>query len=166
MCMEIRAVCTDDDRSALSRIYEESWKSAYRGIIPQSYLDSIAPGLWIPNFDRVGLYSLVLIENGSFIGSASYCPSRFDKYKGFGEIVSIYLLPEYMGRGFGKPLLDAAMAALAGMGFQDLFLWVLEENFRARRFYEKAGFSPSGDYLEDNIGGKALRELQYCYHME
>ena len=39
--MEIREILPSDDRRELSRIYEESWKSAYRGIIPQAYLDSI-----------------------------------------------------------------------------------------------------------------------------
>ncbi|RKI85043.1 N-acetyltransferase [bacterium 0.1xD8-71] len=49
------------------------------------------------------------------------------------------------------------------LGFQDIFLWVLEENLRARKFYEKCGFTSAGRSMEYEIGGKMLREMQYCY---
>lgn len=42
--MEIRTINNADDRNAISQIYEESWKYAYKGIIPQSYLNSIPKG--------------------------------------------------------------------------------------------------------------------------
>lgn len=42
--MEIRQIRQEDDRMAISHIYEESWKFAYRNIVPQSYLDSIPVG--------------------------------------------------------------------------------------------------------------------------
>ena len=48
--------------------------------------------------------------------------------------------------------------------YDDVFLWVLEENTHARRFYEKNGFSCTDDYREDVIGGKTLREIRYVYH--
>ena len=106
--------------------------------------------------------TLVLIEDGIFIGTSSYCKSRFSDYSNFGEIVSIYFLPQYIGKGYGKYLLAAAVKELELLGFFDIFLWVLEDNFRARRFYEREGFKFSGKYLDNNIGGKELRELQYC----
>lgn len=52
--MEIRALQAADSREAVSRIYEESWKSAYKGLIHQSYLDSIPSGLWAPSLDQPG----------------------------------------------------------------------------------------------------------------
>lgn len=55
----------------------------------------------------------------------------------------------------------AAVEELRQMGFRSVFLWVLEENARARRFYEREGFSESGKVLDDQIGGRALREVQY-----
>lgn len=161
--MEIRHIGQKDDRFAISRIYEESWKFAYKDIIPQSYLESIPTGHWVSNLDKEEMSTLVLIEDDTFIGTSSYCKSRFSDFEDFGEIVSIYLLPQYMGKGYGKYLLDAAVRELAQLGFHDIFLWVLEDNLRARRFYEKAGFTLSQNYLDDNIGGKELREvLYYC----
>ena len=76
--------------------------------------------------------------------------------------MSLYLLPEFIGRGCGKALLAAAVNRLAGQGFQEVLLWVLEENRRARHFYERAGFAAPGDFLVDEIGGKSLREVLYC----
>ena len=157
--MEIRTLKETDDRLEISRIYEESWKFAYKGIVPQAYLDGIPAGLWAQALD--GRDSLVLTENGKPIGTACVCPSRWPEYPDFGEVVSLYLLPEHMGRGYGGPLLEAAVKMLAQQGFRDVLLWVLEENLRARRFYEKHGLRPAGNVMENEIGGKLLREVLY-----
>lgn len=45
--MEIRYITPADDRMLISKVYEESWKYAYKGIIPQHYLDSIPECRWI-----------------------------------------------------------------------------------------------------------------------
>ena len=42
--MEIRLLRETDSRLEVSRIYEESWKTAYRDIVPQAYLDGIPAG--------------------------------------------------------------------------------------------------------------------------
>nr|WP_325294140.1 GNAT family N-acetyltransferase [uncultured Oscillibacter sp.] len=152
--MEIRSLRETDSRLEVSRIYEESWKAACRGIVPQAYLDGIPAGRWAEALDRAGWDTLVLAGGSGWPG-----------WPGFGEVVSLYLLPESMGRGYGKVLLEAAVNHLAGQGFRDVLLWVLEENLRARRFYEKAGFVCSGDFMEDEIGGKPLREVLYWRHM-
>lgn len=159
--MEIRRLRTEDDRNALSRIYEESWRFAYKGIIPQDYLDSIPKGQWSASADKPNISTLIVTEDGEMVGTASFCPSRFEDMAGWGEIVSIYLLPGFMGKGYGKMLFAEAVRELEETGFRDIFLWVLEENTNARRFYEKQGFVPSGKHLDDNIGGKPLREIQY-----
>lgn len=83
---------------------------------------------------------------------------------GFGEIISLYLLPEYMGKGYGRLLLQTVISELKNMGFHKVFLWVLEENQNARCFYEKCGFVQTKRCLLSNIGGKELKEVQYCYH--
>lgn len=70
--MEIRYIQKDDDRLAVSSIYEEGWKYAYRGIVPQDYLDSIPKGQWAPYLDKEGVYSLVMIEDGRLIGTSSF----------------------------------------------------------------------------------------------
>lgn len=164
--MEIRRLRPEDDRLEVARIYEESWRYAYKGIVPQDYLDSLRAEQWVSNLDKEGLYHLIAVEDGVFVGTAGFCKSRFEEYADKGEIVSVYLLPEAMGRGYGKRLITAVLRELSEMGFSEAFLWVLKENLRARSFYKKYGFSQSGESLVHNVGGKDLTEIQYCIHIE
>ena len=159
--MKIRKLRPGDDFFAVSRVYEESWREAYRGLLPQEYLDSIPLGKWVPYLEQAGRESLLLLEEEKIVGTASCCASRTPELAGWGEIVSLYLLPEYWGNGWGKALLTAAVEQLESMGYQDFFLWVLEGNQRARAFYEHMGFRPSGAYEEDEIGGMPVREIEY-----
>lgn len=164
--MIIRKITQDDSREEISNIYEQSWKYAYKDIIPQEYLDSISKGQWCGAFDNPDRYTLVMLDGNKIIGTSSYCKSRWDDYKDWGEIISIYFLPEYMGKGYGKYLLEMVVKELKKMGFKTIFLWVLEDNYRARHFYEKFGFKNNGIYRDDVIGDKPLRELQYEYNLE
>ena len=88
-------------------------------------------------------------------------PISLSQFEGCGEIVSLYLLPEYMGKGYGKELLNFVTAELSAKGFQEIFLWVLEENNRARGLYERYGFLRAEDVVEEKIGGKNVREIRY-----
>ena len=161
--MEIRPLTAGDDRLAVSKIYEESWKYAYRGIIPQAYLDLIRSGRWAAGLDSPDRKTLICVEEGRPVGVSSFCPSRLERLSGWGEVVSLYLLPDSMGKGYGRRLMEAVLSELKRLGYQDVFLWVLEENHRARSFYEHLGFLPTGDVVEDTIGGKPLREVRYRY---
>ena len=150
-----------DDLFAVSRVYEESWRRAYRGLLPQEYLDSLPAGNWVPYLKQAGRESLILLDGDSVIGAAGCCASRVPELAGWGEIASIYLLPEYWGKGWGKLLFSAAVEQLEAMGCRKLFLWVLEGNQRARAFYERMGFRPSGIDRDDELGGRPVREIQY-----
>ena len=164
--MEIRYINPADNRKKISKIYERSWKHAYIGIIPQDYLDAIPEGRWVRNLDNSGWSTMVCIENGEYIGTSSFCRSRFEQYPDSGEVISIYFLPEYMGKGYGSKLLETVMNELKNQGFTEAFLWVLEENTAARHFYEKHGFKCDDDYLDYNIGGKDLREIRYVFQFK
>lgn len=159
--MEIRYINKDDNLLEISKILECSWKYAYKNIIPQSYLNSIPAGQWANSIHKPGMHSLVLIESGRMIGAASFCKSRREKYSDYGEIVSIYFLPDFIGKGYGRLLLNKCIEELKKCGFGKILLWVLEDNHRARKFYEKNGFLCSGVSLEDTIGGKHVREILY-----
>lgn len=161
--MDIRLAVPEDDRLAISHVYEESWKYAYRGMIPDAFLDGMPKGRWAERIDTPGWHSLLLLDGGRIAGTSTYCASRFPERAGWGEIASIYLLPEYMCKGYGGALLRAALDGLAAMGLGRVFLRVLEENARARRFYERMGFRASGIVLTDEIGGRTVRELEYIY---
>lgn len=161
--LEIRYISKSDDRLAISRVYEESWKYAYKGIVPQDYLDGIPAGQWASHIEQEGRNNLVMVLEGTIIGTSGFGRSRMAEMTGYGEVISIYLLPDYMGKGYGRQLLQAVMGELKKMGFDKIFLWVLEENKSARIFYEKCGFVQTERYLVSDIGGRELREAQYCF---
>ena len=163
--MEIRYAVSMDDPLEISKVYEESWKYAYKGIIPLDYLDSIPAGRWASGIDGPNRKTLVCVEDGRIVGASSFCSSRFEQFFGWGEVISLYLLPECMGKGYEKRLLETAVTELRKLGYVNVFLWVLAENSRARHFYEQYGFSPTDDFLETEIGGEALREVRYIIQM-
>lgn len=162
----IRNLSPDDSPAAVSAVYEASWKVGYRGILPDEYLDSIQPGKWNFVSENTAWRNLLALDGNRIVGASSFAAARLENMAGWGEIISFYLHPEYFGRGVSGPLMQAVLKELFTMGFRDIYLWVLEENHRARRFYERFGFRPSGEALDAVIGGKAVRELQYICHIE
>jgi putative acetyltransferase len=54
-----------------------------------------------------------------------------------------YVVPAFWGSGVADELHDAALAALPDC--PEVRLWVLAENHRARRFYEKRGWRANGE---------------------
>lgn len=84
-------------------------------------------------------------------------------YSAFGEVASLYLLPEYYDKGYGRELLESVRDELLGT-YEGVYLWVLRENERARAFYEKLGFVPTEDACLCDINGKTLTDIRYVYH--
>jgi len=93
----------------------------------------------------------------------AYGKARDNQLSDWGEIVSIYLLPEYCGKGYGQELMDAALADMKESGYQNVYLWVLKENQRARHFYEKNKLQCNGDECICEIMGKQLTDIRYIY---
>ena len=79
---------------------------------------------------------------------------------GPAELYAIYVVPARWSAGVGRQLLAAVLAQAGGRGYRSISLWVLEGNDRARRFYERAGFSPAGERQAPQwLGGAA--EIRY-----
>lgn len=95
--MQIRYISATDDRNEISKIYEESWRYAYKGILPQDYADSIATGTWAKNFDNPGWNTVLCTENEKYTGTGNFCKSRFEKYGDCGEVISICFFARIYG---------------------------------------------------------------------
>lgn len=163
--MEIRHSSPQDSLREISDVYERSWKYAYENIIPQHFLDSIPSGQWANGIFKDNTVNLVALAEGHIVGTLCYGKSRWPEFADCGEIISVYLLPEYMGKGCGKRLMETAIEELRALKFQTVLLWVLEENFRARRFYEKCGFTFCGESKQADFGGKELSEMLYILRL-
>lgn len=152
------------DAETISRIYAESWKAAYQGIVPQAYLDGLSDQWVVPFTTWLSgktLTARLAFDGATPVGCIAYGRSRDPALPDWGEIVSLYLVPRVFGHGFGAALLRTALADLSEQGFREAFLWVMRDNVRARAFYEKAGFSRVGNEVGFEIMGKQLFELRY-----
>jgi GNAT superfamily N-acetyltransferase len=156
---------TPDDAATLSKIHALSWKSAYKGIVPQKYLDRIKMDLWVATFQKWFAENVfkadILYLDNTAIGCVTYGKSRDEKYSNWGEIVSIYMHPDYYRKGYGQKLFAHALEQLKSEGYKNCYLWVLASNANARRFYEKNGFIWNGEKGQIEIMGEKLTDLRY-----
>ena len=141
------------DCDSLGLIQSESWKEAYKGIVPNSVLKDMTPENCSKKFNFLfsnesGKVALIKDEN-QIRGFICFGPNRDeDLNSSYGEIWGVYLLPTFWGQGIGTQLSSWAMKELQKMGFHEVSLWVLEENINARKFYKKMGFINDGKIKE------------------
>ena len=76
------------------------------------------------------------------------------------ELYALYVHPARWSTGTGRALMDQVLARVSGAGYRSITLWVLQDNARARWFYERAGFAPDGARHElPDLGG--VTEIRY-----
>lgn len=162
--MKIRRLLPQDAIDDVSRVFALSWKDAYRGIVPDDYLDHLALNRWSAVLEKERSHLWVADADGQIVGVSSHGAARDKQYFNWGELKAIYLLPSVYRMGIGTKLLHASMQSLFDAGYNNIYLWVLEENYAAHRFYEKNGFSFHGGKMPHPIGGKPLTIVRYIYH--
>lgn len=59
------------------------------------------------------------------------------------QIEELYIDPFFQGQGIGKKLMTNCLKHARLANASPIFLWVLEENHKARKFYERFGFQPT-----------------------
>lgn len=161
---------TLDDANTIAAVHVTSWRETYEGLVPATLLASSGvPArmqLWRhvltrPEQDTSGVF--VASHAGETIGFVHAAAQRTTGLRdhGFtGEISALYVLASCQQRGAGAGLLQAAMASLASRGHQAVSLWVLHDNFRARRFYERHGGAVTGEQ-QDRCSAVTLQEVAY-----
>ena len=158
------------DAMGIAIVHVRSWQAAYRGLVPQDYLDSLDAEQRRPVWERIvgeaqwpRAGTFVAEEGEHVVGFASICPARDDDEEpaDSGELAAIYLLPGAWGKGLGRELMSSALSALSDAGFGEATLWVLDTNSRARRFYEAAGWHADGAVKQDGTRGFVLNEVRY-----
>jgi ribosomal protein S18 acetylase RimI-like enzyme len=135
-----------EDAAAVARIRVVTWRSAYRGLMPDHVLDALDIdeltarwGQYIAECPAKGQELFVAeTADGQVVGYAAVGPER-DGESGRGEVYAIYVEPSRQARGAGRELMAAGTAWLAARGLLPFILWVLTANQPARRFYERLG---------------------------
>ncbi len=167
MSMEVRQVRNEADGRSASYIHAMGWKDGFRGILSQKLLDEISlygrAEMFMEAYGDPSRSIVLLNVDGTDLGAGSFGFSRHHKDKTYGEIISFYVLKVAWGSGCAQVLMAYMVRTLREMGCEHIHLWVLKENPRARRFYEKCGFRPSGQEMLLDIQGEKHTEVEYVY---
>jgi GNAT superfamily N-acetyltransferase len=154
------------DEPVVAEVHVRSWQVAYRGLLPDAYLDALDPAAWAKRytFDQTGPerpVTTVAIVDGAIRGFATAGTCRDDEARPAGELYAIYVHPDWWGSGMGRALIGDARRRLESLGYQRAVLWVLAGNERAQRFYRRDGWNGDGSGRRDEVHGITVDELRY-----
>jgi GNAT superfamily N-acetyltransferase len=142
--VSVRSASVEDAR-AIADVHTASWRVTYRGLVPDAYLDALTAddrlAAWIEWLTADppgnGNQALVVEVEGGLKGFATICsvgPSP-------PELGALYVDPSFCGCGLGRALMGSVVERVRAAGYSEMVLWVHPENARARRFYERAGWT-------------------------
>ena len=165
---------TPGDADEITDVQVASWRAGYVHVFPESVLyaddfDSSRRTFW-KNWrfgpgHRVAV-ATERIDDGTqrVIGFCSYGPER-ERARGFtgrGEVWAFYVHPDRWGSGVATELMQYIEQRLKAEGFVTSVLWVLDDNPRARRFYERQGWAPTGIAANfDDYCDVSVPEIEY-----
>ena len=141
---------TEEETKGKAFVHWKSWQDAYKGIVNQGYLDDLT----LEKCEAIAFKwpdNLIVAKDGDrVIGFVGYGKYHNDELENTGEIFAIYLLEEYCGQGIGYKLMQEGLAQVKE--YSKIAVWVLKDNKRAIRFYEKCGFKADGREEEITLG--------------
>ena len=164
-------VAAVDDAVALGEIHVAAWKAAYASVMPADDLARLAveerAGLWTTVIARATPAEIVLVADrgGSLEGFCAIGRAEPSDEVGLGEVHSLNVHPRAWGTGVGDALLEAAEAWFHQQGFRDAILWVVRDNLRARRLYERHGWANDGRSQVATVLGVTVPEVSYLRHL-
>lgn len=156
-----------DDAHGLAVVHVLGWQRAYRGLMPQRVLDELSIADREAGWVRIlgdperQARTLVVERDGLIAGWAGYGAARDEDAPGTGELWGIYAHPEHWSTGVGHELVEAVEQALRAEGHESAYLWVLDGNDRAARFYERHGWLDDGGTRVEERPGLSLHERRH-----
>lgn len=152
-----------DDAGQIAEVHVESWRSTYRGIISDAFLEGLTVESracsWRWTFENLNENEVIFVaeDGGRIIGFSNGGKNRNAEFPHGGEVYAIYLLKAYHGREIGKRLFQAVTDSLKRSGYDSFMLWVLKDN-PTLGFYQARGGRVIGEKAI-KIGGDKLIEL-------
>ena len=159
------------DSAAIARVQVASWRVAYAGIVPRTYLDQLSEARNAAGWDRVISQSrrptVVAEDGGTVVGFAcGGVPARDTLTGADAELDAIYVHPSRQREGAGRLLAAEVAAGAAADGARTMAVWVLTDNRLARAFYERLGAVICGGVVRDiDFGwGMPIEEMAYRWN--
>jgi ribosomal protein S18 acetylase RimI-like enzyme len=155
----------EHDIPDIARVHVQSWRTSYRGIVPDSFLAALTFEKHEERHRRYmarpdAIYFVAESPTEGIVGFLSGGRERSGEGHFSGEIYAIYILAEHRRHGIGSALVYEWSASLRRASVNRALVWVLEGNLSARSFYERLG----SRFLREQaieIGGASLKELAY-----
>lgn len=159
-----------EDALAVARVHVRSWQAAYRGLLPQDYLDALRPEdrmayYDFANQDAMAPATIVAVDGNTVKGFATTGQAGADTPT-TGELMALYVEPDAWGLGIGRRLIEEARTRLCRRGFSDALLWVLVGNERAVRFYRRDGWTTDDHRRTERVWGVQVDEIRYRRRLE
>jgi ribosomal protein S18 acetylase RimI-like enzyme len=156
------------DLGAIATLHAESWRTFYRGIWSDSYLDKEVYKdrytIWENrlHFPKPNQHVFLATENDTLLGFACLYIDDSELYGSY--IDNLHVAAFQHGMGLGKQLMKAcATSCLRYSSKKNLYLWVLEENSKARKFYEHLGGIAVEVINEQHPDGSFSNACRYCW---
>jgi RimJ/RimL family protein N-acetyltransferase len=157
-----------EDAEAIAMVQVDSWRAAYRGTVPDLFLDRMSVAergeRWLQAFADPSDRRLTRVAecDDCVVGFVALGPCRDeDASPRVGELHAIYVAPERWRQGIGAALHETCLAELRLMGYNEARLWVLAANPAARAFYERLGWAFDGTAVEHAFGDTRLPLVRY-----
>ena len=160
------------DAHSIASVHVSSWQQAYLDLMPADFLASLTATLpkreahWTHAIESKASDVLVSEVDGKVTGwiSVGPCRDEDEACAEAGEVMAIYVLAEYWGKGIGAQLWASGLKRLVDQGYNVITLWVLAENQRAVRFYQGLGGREElGSRRTLVRGGVSLEEVRYVW---
>jgi len=124
------------DLQRIAEVQIESWQDTYAGLFPEDYLARQLAQDLKRHWSRVEIRpeDLVLLADDDGVAGFIAIWCRPGPY-----IENLHVKPSLRSRRIGSALLKSAARRLIQRGHASAFLWVVQSNQRAIRFYERHG---------------------------
>ena len=156
MVITIKQMETPEEIEGKSLVHWQTWREAYDDLLPADFQETMTLEKCRFFSQKYPENTLIAMDGKKVVGFISYGSYRDETIQA-GEIIALYVLKDYYGKGVSEKLMHAAFVALNH--FSEIYLWVLKENKRAIAFYQKMGFTLDG--LEKMLKlGKPVKELR------